>query len=192
MRLLFSLVLVVPLVAGSPTAAQDEPIREAAQRLRNLSARPDLTSENAFLHEQVGSLVERLRKAPPGSFVAGRLELAVKDLLDASERIIESRNGRLSRDASEETRRLMARDLERTYFRIQQADYFSRQSQESSGPQYVWVARRLYQLGRAAYDEREYARVRLLSEACRNIIGALELLAQAVAGVPDPPRLQEG
>jgi hypothetical protein len=41
---------------------------------------------------------------------------------------------------------VMARDLERTYFRIQQGDYFVEQFQGSSGPHYVRLARRFYQL----------------------------------------------
>jgi hypothetical protein len=188
-----SLVLVIAVALATGAAAQDDPLRDTVQRLRALTSRTDLTPENVFLHEQIGILVDRSRRAPAGwSFLVERLDLAMKDFLDASERIVESRSGRLGDDRSEEMRFLMARDLERTYFRIQQGDYFARQSQGSSGAQYVRVARRLYQVARAAYDDREYARVRLLSEASRDIIMGLERLAQAEMGVPDPPRLPEG
>jgi hypothetical protein len=173
-------------------AAQEDPYRDAVGRLRLLTSRADLTPESVFLHEQVGALIERCRRAPAGSFLVERLDLALKDLLDASERIVDARIGRPNDDRSEEMRFLMARDLERTYFRIQQGDYFARQSQGSSGSQYVRIARRLYQIARAAYDEREYARVRLLSAASRAIIMSVERLAQAEMGVPDPPRLPEG
>lgn len=190
MRILLALAIVLAL-AGSG-AAQEDPYRDAVGRLRLLTSRADLTPENEFLHEQIGLLIERCRRAPAGSFHAERLALAMKDLLDASERVVEARVARPNDDRSEEMRFLMARDLERTYFRIQQGDYFARQSQGASGSQYVRVARRLYQIARAAYDEREYARVRLLSEASRDIIMGVERLAQSEMGVPDPPRLPEG
>ena len=189
-RMPLALVIVAALAPGA--AAQDDPFRDTVQRLRALTSRTDLTPENVFLHDQVGVLIERCRRAPADSFLVERLDLAIRDLLDASERILEARSGRLADDRSEEMRFLMARDLERTYFRIQQGDYFARQSQGASGSQHVRVARRLYQVARAAYDDREYARVRLLSEAARDIIMGVERLAQAEMGVPDPPRLPEG
>ena len=187
-----SLALGLVLISTLDLAAQSDAVREAAQRLRVLTSKSDLGPENVFLHEQISILLERCRRAPAGSFLADRLALATTDLLNASERLVEARSGRPGDDRSEEMRRLMARDLERTYFRIQQGDYFSRQYQQASGSQYVRTARRLYQLGRAAYDERDYARVRLLSEASRDIISSLERLAQSEMGVPDPPRIPEG
>lgn len=187
-----SLALVLLIAFAAPGAAQDDALRGTLQRLRQLTPKSDLGPESVFLHDQIVTLVERCRRAPAGSFLVERLELAIKNLLDAGERLLEARAGRPTDDRSEEMRRLMARDLERTYFRIQQGDYFARQFQDASGAQYVWVARRLYQLARAAYDEREYARVRLLSEASLDLIMSLERLAQSEIGVPDPPRLPEG
>jgi hypothetical protein len=191
MRLTWSPLLLL-LAVLTPAATQNEPPRDTVLRLRALTARTDLDPQNVFLHEQVALMIERCRRAPVGAFLVERLHLAMRDLLEASERIVEARTGRPGDDRTEETRRLMARDLERTYFRIQQGDYFSRQFPDSSGPQYVRTARLLYQLARAAYDDREYVRVRLLSEAARDIVMALERLAQAEVGVPDPPRISEG
>ncbi len=190
MHMPLALVIVAALAAGG--AAQDDPLRDTVQRLQALTSRGDLTPENVFLHEQIAILIERRRRAQARSFLVERLDLAMKDFLDASERIIEAKSGRQGDDRSEEMRFLMARDLERTYFRIQQGDYFGRQSQGASGTQYVRVARRLYQVARAAYDDREYGRVRLLSEASRDVIMGVERLAQAEMGVPEPPRLPEG
>jgi hypothetical protein len=179
------------LVGAAPAAAQNEPPRDTMQRLRNLTARTDLAPENTFLHEQVALMAERCRRAPPNAFLVERLHLAMLHLIDASERLLEARSGRPADDRSEDTRHLMARDLERTYFRVQQGDYFVGQFQGSSGPHYVRLARRFYQLARAKYDERDYERVRLLSQASQDVIMALERLAQAEVGVPDPPRLPE-
>ena len=174
-----------------PVAAQTDPIKQVSERLSQLMARSGGTDETAFLHDQAESLIERWRSAPAGSFQAERLELAADDLLDASEHLLAARSLRNGGNADEETRRLMARDLERTYFRLQEGGYFAGQAQERNAAQYVVTARRVYQLARAAYDERDYARVRLLSQAAREIISGLERLAQAAFGVPDPPRLPE-
>ena len=183
--------LIFLAMSGPATAAQNEPPRETMQRVRALTSRLELPPENVFLHEQISVMLERCRRAPAGAFLVERLHLAMLDLIDASERLLEARSAPATEDRSEDTRHLMARDLERTYFRIQQGDYFVRQFPGASGPQFARLARRVYQLARAAYDEREYARVRLLSQASQDVVMALERLAQAEVGVPDPPRLPE-
>lgn len=189
MRLAVACALLLTAIA--PVAGQEDRIRLAAQRLSSLTAKPNPTAENQFVLQQASALLDKWRRVPPDAFIAGRLELAVQDLLDASERLTEAHMSPDRNDASEETRRLMARDLERTYFRLQEGDYFSRQATESNAAQYVVAARRVYQLARVAYDEKSYARVRTLSQASRDIISSLERLAQAARGVPDPPRLPE-
>lgn len=184
--------IVLLCIATLPAAAQGDPVKQAAERLAQLTARSAGTDETVFLHEQAAYLINRWRRAPSGSFLAGRLELATRDLLDASETILAARGLRTGGAADEDTRRLMARDLERTYFRLQEGAYFAGQAQEQNASQYVAVARRIYQLARAAYDDLDYDRVRLLSQAAREIVSGLERLAQAARGVPDPPRLPEG
>lgn len=169
-------------------------LEEVASRLNRLTARSDVTPENLFLHEQITVLQERARVAPAGSYLLDRLESAMEDLLDASERIAPPESGRGDRGepVGEEAQRRTARDLERTYFRLQQGDYFAGQAQESNAAQYVLTARRLYQQARVAYDAADYRRARRLAEAARQIISALESLAQAAVPLPQPPRLPEG
>ena len=170
-----------------------ESLARFSERLSRLSSHPDLTPENRFLHEQVSALLERSRQAPAGSYLSDRLESATKDLLDASEHIVESRESRRERDDErEEARRRAARDLERSYFRIQQGDYFARQSQERNATEYLLTARRLYQQARAAYDRGDYSQARGLGEAARDVISGLESLAQAAVPIPEPPQLPEG
>jgi hypothetical protein len=142
--------------------------------------------------------LDRSRRAAAGSYLLDRLESAMDDLLDAGEEILESRldlreqqGNRDRRQNPDEARRDTVRQLERGYFRIQQGDYFARQSQESDAQEYVLVARRLYQLARAAYDAADYVGARRLSEASERTIDALESLAQAAVPVPEPPRLSE-
>ena len=184
---------------GTPEQRKMQMIAEVSQRLSRLSSRPELlTQENRSLAQKVSTLLERSRQAPAGSYLLDRLESAMDDLLDASENILESRSGRGDRQGNrdrepdpDEVRRSTARELERSYFRIQQGDYFARQSQESDASEYGILSRRLYQLARAAYDASNFSGARDLSDASRKVIDALESLAQAAVPVPDPPRLPE-
>jgi hypothetical protein len=203
-----ALFLAVLLVAPSSLQAQGEQRRsrrpteeqkkaemleKVSNRLSRLTARSDLTPEHLFLHDQVAALTERARAAAAGSYLLDRLGSAMEDLLDASELITPPESaGRDREEAGEEAQRRTARDLERTYFRIQQGDYFAGQAQESNAAQYVLTARRLYQQARAAYDSAGYRRARRIAEAAREVISALESLAQAAVPVPQPPRLPEG
>jgi hypothetical protein len=172
-------------------------IAEVSQRLSGLSSRTNLSQENRSLAQKVATLLERSRQAPAGSYLLDRLESAMDDLLDASEDILESRSGgggqgnRGRQPDPDEARQSTARELERSYFRIQQGDYFARQSQESDASEYGILARRLYQLARAAYDASDFPGARDLSDASRKVIDALESLAQAAVPVPEPPRLPE-
>lgn len=183
----------------TPEERKTESLRNISQRMSLLSSRPDLLSqESRSLGQKVSSLLERSRQAAAGSYLLDRLESAMDDLLDASEEILESRldlrdrqgNRDRQQDANE-ARRTTVRELERSYFRIQQGDYFARQSQESDAQEYVLVARRLYQLARAAYDAGDYVGARGLSEASQKVIDGLESLAQAAVPIPEPPRLTE-
>ncbi len=182
----------------SPEQRKAETIRNTTQRLARLSSRPDLSQENRTLGQKVSSLLERSRPAPAGSYLFDRLESAMDDLLDASDEIIESRldprdlqGNRDRQQGADEARRTTVRELERSYFRIQQGDYFARQSQASDAQEYVLLARRLYQLARAAYDAGDFTGARGLSEASQKVIDALESLAQAAVPIPEPPRLPE-
>jgi hypothetical protein len=186
----------------TPEEQKAENIREATQRLSRLAARTDLTPENRTLNQKATALVDRSRNAPADSYLLDRLESAVDDLLDASEQIIEARlpgggNGGRGGDRGrirtpDEARRETVRELERSYFRIQQGDYFARQSQEADANDYLVVSRRLYQLARAAYDSGDYGAAHGFAEASEAVIQGLESLAQAAVPVPVPPQLPEG
>jgi hypothetical protein len=180
----------------SPEQRKAETIAEVSQRLSRLSSRTDLSQENRTLAQKVSSLLDRSRRATAGSYVLECLESAMDDLLDASDEILESRldlrtAGRDRNRSVDEARQDTARELERSYFRIQQGDYFARQSQESDGQDYVLLARRLYQLARAAYDDTDYPASADLADASRKVIDGLESLAQAAVPIPEPPTLPE-
>ena len=178
---------------STPEERKAETLQDVLTELNRLSAMPNLSQENRFLHERVSSLLELSGEAPADSDLLDRLESAMDDLLDASEHILDLSTDRLGRnETAEEIRRRTARQLEQTYFRIQHGDYFAGQSQESNGSEYVLTARRLYQLARTAYDAEDYRRARTVAAASREVIDALESLARAAVPIPDPPRLPEG
>jgi hypothetical protein len=206
-RALLAIALLVAAVTGAGAqgrrrsqqnaeAEKTEDLSKISGLLERLSLQPALTPENRFLHDSVARLLDRSRSAAAGSYLFDRLESAMDDLLEASEQILESsdaeRGRREDREDASEARQRTARELERSYFRILQGDYFASQSRESNGPEYVQVSRRIYQQARAAYDAGDYRRARTLAEAARSVIEGLESLAQAAVPIPEPPTLPGG
>ena len=140
--------------------------------------------DNEFLHDRAAELVERVRKKQENDFEFHRLAGAADALLEASERIFDSRK---HRSHSRESQRDAAMALQRYYFRSQQAEYFAELSQEPEADAYVQHCRRLYQEARSAYDAEEFKRAKLLGEASALIVRALENIAQASVHIPEPP-----
>jgi len=187
---LLVLMIVGVLAADRKRSADEEKLEaleEFSGRLSRLSSDPDLTEEQRFLHERVAELMTRAREAEAGSYLFGRLEETMDDLLDASGELRQAR--RNEGGSNEEGQERTARDLERTYFRVRQGDYFARQSGDSHADDYIRLAQRLYQQARAAYDIREFRRARSIADAAREVIEGLENLAQAAVRVPEPPKL---
>jgi hypothetical protein len=162
-------------------------LQELARKLERRMERPAPTEVNRFLHERSAALIERARQAQESRYRFDRLSRAADDLLEASQRVFDSheRNNDDDEDQGDAARR-----LERTYFRVQQADYFARLSGHKDGPAFITHSRALYQQARSAYDQRDYPRAHKLADAAGRIVGALERLAQAEVRVPDPPRLK--
>jgi hypothetical protein len=169
-----------------------EDLNELTDRLNRLASGQDLSEEQLFLHARVSELLDRARQAPAGSYLLERLDSAIDDLLDASGRLerIKTPDDDVEReDRESEAQRRTARDLERTYFRVQQGEYFGEQSGDPMAAEYVRLARRLYQQGRSAYDGGTYWRARQLADAAREVVDGLEGLAQAAVRIPELPRL---
>jgi hypothetical protein len=177
---------------GRAEQRKAEELRKLASRLKKLP-RERTSAEQQFIQARAADLWKRAGAASAGSYLFGRLAAAADDLLDAGEEL--ARRDRVDDDDDDDDerdrRRRTAQDLQRAYFRTTQADYFVRQSREADGPAYARTARRLYQLGRAAYDRGDYRRARRYADAVRNVIEALENLAQAAVPVPEPPVLRE-
>ena len=167
-------------------------LNELSSRFNRLASDPELAEEQHFLHERVQELMERARQAEAGSYLFGRLEEAMDDLLDASDELRDARRvpqDNDNDDDEQEAQERTARDLEQAYFRVRQGDYFARQSGEPQGKNYAQTAQRLYQQARAAYDGKEFRRARHLADAAREVIEGLENLAQAAVRIPEPPKL---
>jgi hypothetical protein len=169
-----------------------EDLNEQTDRFNRLASEPDLSEEQLFLHARASELLDRARQAPAGSYLFDRLDSAIDDLLDASSRLQRIKtpddDDEEEEDREPEAQRRTARDLERTYFRVQQGEYFGGQSGDPKAGEYVRLAQRLYQQGRSAYDSGKYWRARQIADAAREVIDSLEGLAQAAVRIPELPR----
>lgn len=79
----------------------------------------------------------------------------------------------------------IARHLERVYFRLQQADYFVRQSADVNAKTIAEFARQYYQSALRAQDRSEPRRADECAKSADDLMRVLESLAQAT--VPGPP-----
>ena len=195
MRLILASAVVL-LMASSFFAAERSKSREEKKQQEIRKASRALATfdrsdpDQGFIRDRAQELLLRAEKATAGSYLFERLIEAVDDLLDAGEELAKAarRGGDPEKqpDAAE-----TARHLERTYFRVTQADYYSRISADPNGPDYIKIARRLYQAARREYDGKNFHRARRLAGAAGEIVGALENLAQAAVRIPDPPKLED-
>ena len=195
-RTLIAIAAVLGLVAGAALLAQDEKKRERkqnekiddlAEKLgRRMFAYPNSNKDQIWLHEEAARLLERAKQSRDQDYVFDRLIRATDALLEASERVLESRE---EEDNDEDDREEAARDLQRDYFRVQQSEYFAKQSKRENAQDYVTLSRSLYQQARSAFDAGRFDGAENLSSAASYVVRALENLAQAAVRVPEPPRL---
>ena len=162
-----------------------EDLDDLSRRFNRQTAFRSLSPQTEFLHARATALMDRARQAEAGSYLFGRLENTIDNLLDAVEEIAKSEET----GDDDDTQERAAKDLERAYFRVRQGDYFARMSTEGDSKAYVKTAQALYQKGRGAYEMKQYRKARRLAEAAREVIDALEDLAQAAVRIPDPPQL---
>lgn len=190
------LVLIIAgLLACAAASADDrkdekrrkERFEELSQKLARRLREPRPAPESVFFHERAAGLLKNAKAAQADEYRFDRLCRAADALLEASERIFDSRERENDDEADDQ--RDAARKLERRYFRVKQADYFAQQAGAHEN-EYLRYVRRLYQQARSAYDLRQYRTASLLGEAAVLTVDALERLAQAAVRIPDPPRLK--
>jgi hypothetical protein len=194
MRRFILYVLLLPVatslsLAERSKSREDKKQEEIRKASRKLSGFGRNDADLSFIRDRGQELLLRAEQAPAGSYLFERLIDAVDDLVDAGEELAkagDSGDSGKQPDAAE-----TARHLERTYFRVTQADYYARISADPNGPGYVAAARRLYQAARREYDSGNYRRARRLARAAGELVDTLENLAQAAVRVPDPPKLED-
>jgi hypothetical protein len=205
MHVRIAMLLAVVVILFAPQARAEkrgksqeqkhrERIEELQKKLVRRKAHPNPTAETAFLHQQAELLIRAAAGAPQQEYQFNRIARAADDLLECTERIFRAGappKRHENNEDPEERRREAARDLQKHYFRLQQADYFARLSGDAHSADYIRISRALYQQARAAYDKRLYQKAEDLGSAAARIVSALENLAQARVNVPDPPRLEE-
>jgi hypothetical protein len=166
---------------------QRERLEEVSKKLARRLTVPEPSETNKFLHTRATGLIERARDSFADEYRFDRLVRAADALLESSENIFESRKP--ERDKDDDDREETARNLERSYFRVQQAEYFAAIAKEKDVGEYVRLCRMLYQQARSAYDAQEYHKARQLADAAADLVSGLERLAQAAVRIADPPRL---
>lgn len=129
---------------------------------------------------------EQLRAGQP--FAADRMVGAADALSHAGDHLQHSKENADGKPLPEAEQ--LARALEKTYFRVLQADYFFRQSKDAQAKPLVGLARQFYQRARKAYDTGDTRQADEYSKAAGEIVKALEHLAQAATPVPVPPRMK--
>lgn len=184
-------LLVVPVGGNEKESKREkkqrEKIGDLSEKLERRFQYPEPSPEQTYLHKQAAILLERTKAARDDEYRFDRLARATDALLEASEKILEAR--RANKDDEDDDRRDTALDLQRDYFRVQQAEYFAKLSAEKEAGTYIKHARALYQQARQAFDAGGYDKAETLGDAASYIVRALEYLAQAAIGVPEPPRL---
>ena len=181
------MIMVVPALAAADD--RDE-LRDLSKRLREIRGK---TGQHlSFLREQAAALLDRARAADQRSYVRGRLIEALDSMLDAAELLIRAaRPRRRDDDDDDDDKAHTARTLEKIYFRVSQDEYYARVSNEKRAPDYVTLARRLYQSARSEYDSGDFHKARRIAEAAGEIVGVLDNLAQAAVRVRNPPKLED-
>jgi len=165
-----------------------EEIKDLTEKFARRLRYEGLTQEQLYLHRQAAALLERVKQEKTDRYRFDRLAHATEALLEASQRIQEAKREQKGAD-EEDDQREAARDLEKDYFRVRQADYFARQAKEKEAGDFVRLARKLYQQARAAYDAGDFDKAEDLGDAASYVARAVEYLAQAAIPVPEPPRL---
>jgi hypothetical protein len=104
---------------------------------------------------------------------------------DALSQAAEHRQHLLQKDGPPPDRAELTRHLERVYFRLQQTDYFVKQSADPNAETIAGFARKYYQEAlRAGADLRTADEC---AKSTEELIRALESLAQSTAPPPPPP-----
>jgi hypothetical protein len=142
------------------------------------------STEMQFLLAHASDLLERAKQARGNSFQFESLTGATINLLGAARSVSSARK---ANQMDENDKRDAALFLQKCYFRVQQADFFSSLSSEKDSKVYVTQIRSLYQQARSAYDAKQYDRARLFGDAASMIVTALENIAHSTIHVPDPP-----
>lgn len=191
-------IFALGVLALAPSLLLCEERKSPERRLRQLEARvkglpeaPAADQTAVFLARESRRLLDRSRALPPASYEFDRITDALDDLLEAREQLTKAREetGAISRERDQDPQGRTARRLERTYFRVQQAEYFAALTRDEEAPVYVARIRQLYQEARAAYDRSAYVQSQRLADVSSELVEVLEKLAQAAVRRRDPPRL---
>jgi hypothetical protein len=177
-----------PPPGPGPGPGPPPPGGSAGVRKKLTEVRPTRAVENKLLALARTYLERSDRIAATNRFASGRDLVAADALVHAAEhqQHIAEQTGPGPPQKDE-----IARHLERVYFRLQQADYFVKQSADPNAKVLAEFARQYYQDALRAQDRSELRVADECAKSADDVMRALESLAQASVpppAQPPPPR----
>lgn len=173
-----------PPPGPGPGPGPPPPGGSAGVRKKLVEVRPTGAAENKLLALARTYLERSDRIAGINRFASGRDLIAADALVHAAEHqqhiAEQTEPGPPQKDE-------IARHLERVYFRLQQADYFVRQSADPNAKVLAEFARQYYQDALRAQDRSESRVADECAKSADDVMRALESLAQASVSRPAPP-----
>jgi len=170
----------------SPEVAASQRIERVRRRLAEVSV-PDNAARS------LESTARQLLTDAERHLAAGQLPPA-QELTEAAEALARAvdhvRHSRETSPKGYPSREAQAERLERAYFRLQQAEYFQKQSRDPRAKGLLQSARQFYQKARRAYDVRDSRIADEYAKVTEEIVKALERLARAAMPTREPPRLK--
>ena len=173
--------VLVPGMQQPPLPVPSKTTDRLAEILRRTATTQavDKTAQRALAYSRAFAVSGEKRLQSGQSFAADRMAEAADALLHVAEHQQHLRTGG---DLKKPTFPVPIQDqLQRTYFRIQQADYFLSQANDARAASFPKWSRDFYQLAVRAYERHDLLAANENAKSAEDIVRALENLAQADA-----------
>jgi hypothetical protein len=176
--------LLIPALLASgmqlpPPPGPPKPSDRLAEILRRaaLTRAVDKTAERALAYSRVFAETGEKRLQAGQPFAADRMAEAADAMLHVAEHQQHLRTGGEPKGPPPPVP--LQDHLQRTYFRIQQADYFLSQAHDARAASFPKWSRDFYQLAVRAYERHDLVAADENAKSAEDIVRALENLAQA-------------
>lgn len=178
---------------GGKKKAEPPPEVRVAEKIEKTRIRLALAPAGDETARTLGRIGERLLEDARNRLRAGQT-LEANHLARSAESLGKSiEHIRRSQDPLRirfHTREEQTGRMEKAYFRLQQADYFTAQTPEPAAKELAVAARQLYQRARQAFDAGNGREVEELTKAAEEAVKGIEHLARMSLPTREPPRVK--